>query len=59
NLSPVEIIEKGFTEADVHRVIHLIKVNEYKRRQSPPGIRVTQCDFGTTWRHPITNKFEQ
>ncbi|MEZ5634621.1 hypothetical protein [Nitrosomonas sp.] len=30
-----------------------------KRRQSPPGIRVTQCDFGTTWRHPITNGFEQ
>lgn len=59
NLSPVEIIEKGFSEADVHRVIHLIKINEYKRRQSPPGIRVTQCDFGTTWRHPITNGFEE
>ena len=59
NLTPVEIIEKGFSEADVHRVIHLIKVNEYKRRQSPPGIRVTQCDFGTTWRHPVTNGFEE
>ena len=59
NLTSAEIIEKGFNEDDVHRVIHLIKVNEYKRRQSPPGIRVTQCDFGTTWRHPITNKFEE
>lgn len=58
NLSAAEIIEKGFSEADVHRVIHLIKVNEYKRRQSPPGIRITQCDFGTTWRYPITNAFE-
>ncbi|MCB1983958.1 MAG: NAD+ synthase [Burkholderiales bacterium] len=59
NLTPAEIIEKGFSETDVHRVIHLIKINEYKRRQSPPGIRVTQCDFGTTWRHPITNGFEE
>ncbi|MCB1935218.1 MAG: NAD+ synthase [Nitrosomonas sp.] len=59
NLSPTEIIERGYSETDVHRVIHLIKINEYKRRQSPPGIRVTQCDFGTTWRHPITNGFEE
>lgn len=59
NLSPAEIIEKGFDEADIQRIIHLIKLNEYKRRQGPPGIRVTQCDFGTTWRHPITNGFEQ
>ena len=58
NLSAAEIVEKGFSETDVHRVIHLIKINEYKRRQSPPGIRVTQCDFGTTWRHPMTNAFE-
>jgi NAD+ synthase (glutamine-hydrolysing) len=58
NLSAAEIIDKGFSEADVQRVIHLIKINEYKRRQSPPGIRVTQCDFGTTWRHPLTNAFE-
>ncbi len=59
NLSLAEIIEKGFNETDVQRVIGLIKTNEYKRRQSPPGIRVTQCDFGTTWRYPITNGFEQ
>ncbi|SEM72374.1 NAD+ synthase [Nitrosomonas marina] len=59
NLSSAEIIEKGFSETDVHRVIHLIKINEYKRRQSPPGIRITQCDFGTTWRYPITNGFEE
>lgn len=58
NLSAAEIIDKGFSEADVQRVIHLIKANEYKRRQSPPGIRVTQCDFGTTWRQPLTNMFE-
>ncbi|PTN11171.1 NAD+ synthase [Nitrosomonas aestuarii] len=59
NLSPAEIIEKGFNETDVQRIIQLIKLNEYKRRQAPPGIRITQCDFGTTWRHPITNGFEQ
>ncbi len=59
NLSPEEIIERGYSEENVYRVIHLIKINEYKRFQAPPGIRVTQCDFGTTWRHPITNRFEQ
>jgi len=58
NLSAAEIIGKGFSEVDVQRVIHLIRINEYKRRQSPPGIRVTRCDFGTTWRHPLTNAFE-
>ncbi len=59
NLSSAEIIDKGFNEADVQRVIDLIKMNEYKRYQAPPGVRVTQCDFGITWRHPITNGFKQ
>lgn len=59
DLSPVEIVEKGYSEEDVRRIIHLIKTNEYKRRQTPVGIRVTQCDFGTTWRYPITSGFNQ
>ena len=52
-----EIIAAGFTPADVERVTHLIKVNEYKRRQSPVGIRITHRAFGRDWRYPITSKF--
>jgi len=52
-----EIIAAGFAEADVQRVTHLIKVNEYKRRQSPVGIRITHRSFGKDWRYPITSKF--
>lgn len=59
NSSPAEIIDKGYSEKDVYRIIDLIKRNEYKRRQAPVGIRVTQCDFGTTWRYPITSGFNQ
>ena len=52
-----EIIAAGFAPADVERVTHLIKVNEYKRRQSPVGIRITHRAFGRDWRYPITSKF--
>jgi NAD+ synthase (glutamine-hydrolysing) len=51
------IIAAGFAVADVERVTRLIKINEYKRRQSPVGIRVTHRSFGKDWRYPITNKF--
>jgi NAD+ synthase (glutamine-hydrolysing) len=52
-----EIIAAGFERADVERVTRLIKINEYKRRQAPPGIRVTHRSFGKDWRYPITSKF--
>jgi NAD+ synthase (glutamine-hydrolysing) len=52
-----EIIAAGFAQADVERVTRLIKINEYKRRQAPPGIRVTHRSFGKDWRYPITSKF--
>jgi NAD+ synthase (glutamine-hydrolysing) len=52
-----QIIAAGFAPADVERVTWLIKINEYKRRQSPVGIRVTHRSFGKDWRYPITNKF--
>ena len=52
-----EIIDAGFDPADVERVTRLIKVNEYKRRQSPVGIRITHRAFGRDWRYPITSKF--
>jgi NAD+ synthase (glutamine-hydrolysing) len=51
------IIAAGYAAADVERVTRLIKINEYKRRQSPVGIRVTHRSFGKDWRYPITSKF--
>jgi NAD+ synthase (glutamine-hydrolysing) len=52
-----EIVAAGFARADVERVTWLIKVNEYKRRQAPIGIRITHRAFGRDWRYPITSKF--
>jgi len=52
-----DIISAGFVRAEVEKVTRLIKINEYKRRQSPVGIRVTHRSFGKDWRYPITNKF--
>lgn len=51
------LVASGFDRADVERVTSLIKINEYKRRQSPVGIRVTHRSFGKDWRYPITNRF--
>jgi len=51
------IVAAGFERTDVERVTHLIKVNEYKRRQAPVGIRITHRSFGKDWRYPITSKF--
>jgi NAD+ synthase (glutamine-hydrolysing) len=53
------IVASGIAAADVERVTRLIKLNEYKRRQAPIGIRVTHRSFGKDWRYPITNKFRQ
>ena len=57
DLSPREIIAKGYSEADVRRVVRLLRISEYKRRQSPVGIRVTHRGFGKDWRYPITNRY--
>jgi NAD+ synthase (glutamine-hydrolysing) len=51
------IVAAGFPPADVERVTRLIKLNEYKRRQAPVGIRITHRAFGRDWRYPITSKF--
>jgi len=52
-----EIVAQGYARADVEKVTRLIKINEYKRRQAPVGIRVTHRSFGKDWRYPITNRF--
>ncbi len=57
NLTPEEIIQHGFAPETVSKVIQLIKRNEYKRRQSAPGIKISPIAFGKDWRYPITNGF--
>jgi NAD+ synthetase len=55
--SPREISARGYSEADVRKVVGMLKRNEYKRRQAPVGIRVTQRGFGKDWRYPITSQY--
>ncbi len=57
NCSVSEILAAGYAQADVTRVVRLIRINEYKRRQAPVGIRVTHRAFGRDWRYPITSKY--
>lgn len=54
-----EIVAAGYAQADVQRVTRLIKINEYKRRQAPVGIRVTHRAFGRDWLYPITSRFNE
>ena len=56
--SPRQIIARGFPEAEVRRTVAMLKRNEYKRRQSPVGIRVTKRGFGRDWRYPITSRYQ-
>ncbi len=55
--SPREIVAAGYAEADVRRVVGMLKKTEYKRRQSPVGIRVSRRGFGKDWRYPITSRY--
>jgi len=57
NQSIAEIVAAGFDPDSVEKVTRLIKLNEYKRRQAPPGVRVTTRAFGRDWRYPITSQF--
>jgi NAD+ synthase/NAD+ synthase (glutamine-hydrolysing) len=56
--SPRQIIAAGFPADEVRRVVSMLKRNEYKRRQAPVGIRVTQRGFGRDWRYPITSRYQ-
>jgi len=58
NLSIVEIIAQGYGEADVRRVVRLIQLSEYKRRQSATGVRITERSYGKDWRYPITVRYQ-
>ncbi|MDH3621288.1 MAG: NAD+ synthase [Gammaproteobacteria bacterium] len=57
DLSVAEIAERGFDRDVVIRVLEMVKRNEYKRRQAPPGIRISSRAFGRDWRYPITSGY--
>lgn len=59
DLSVDQIIARGYPAATVNRVIKMIDRAEYKRRQSPPGPRITPRAFGKDWRIPITNWYNK
>ncbi len=59
DLSVDEICAKGFERTTVVRVLDLVKRNEYKRRQAPPGVRVSRRAFGRDWRYPITSGYRR
>jgi len=58
NLSVDEIAARGFDRAIVGRVLEMVKRNEYKRRQAPPGVRISHRAFGRDWRYPITSGYK-
>lgn len=55
--SVADIVSRGFDEQTVRRVVRMVDRNEYKRRQSPPGLKITARAFGKDWRLPITNHY--
>ncbi|MGI9202567.1 MAG: NAD+ synthase [Woeseiaceae bacterium] len=57
DMSVAEIVASGFDKDVVVHVLELVKRNEYKRRQAPPGIRVSSRAFGRDWRYPITSRY--
>jgi NAD+ synthetase len=57
--SPGEIVQSGFDAATVHRVARLIDLNEYKRRQAAPGLKVTSKAFGVGRRIPIAQRYRE
>ncbi|MCK5076405.1 MAG: NAD+ synthase, partial [Calditrichia bacterium] len=54
-----EIIEGGIDRNIVEKVVSMINTNEYKRRQSAPGIKITPRSFGKDRRMPITNRYKE
>lgn len=58
DLSVAEITARGFERDVVVRILELVKRNEYKRRQAPPGIRISGRAFGRDWRYPITSGYK-
>jgi NAD+ synthase (glutamine-hydrolysing) len=57
DLSVMEIVKRGFDKILVTSILEMVKRNEYKRRQAPPGIRISNRAFGRDWRYPITSGY--
>ncbi|MGD9110534.1 MAG: hypothetical protein PVG93_06295, partial [Phycisphaerales bacterium] len=55
--SPRQLIEAGLPKEVVLRTVRMVDRNEYKRRQSPPGVKITPKAFGRDRRLPITNRY--
>jgi NAD+ synthase (glutamine-hydrolysing) len=58
DLDAVELVHRGLPAEDVERVIRMVDRSEYKRRQAPPGIKISARAFGRDRRLPITNRYE-
>jgi NAD+ synthase (glutamine-hydrolysing) len=59
NQSAAQIVAAGFERAAVEQIVRLIRINEYKRKQSPPGPRITSRAYGRDWRYPLSNGFRE
>src|SRR5690606_18687945 len=59
NLPVERIVAAGLPRDAVEQVVRLVRISEYKRRQSPVGVRVTDRAFGRDWRYPITSGFRE
>jgi NAD+ synthase (glutamine-hydrolysing) len=57
DLSVEQICARGFDRSVVIQVLEMVKRNEYKRRQAPPGVRISGRAFGRDWRYPITSGY--
>ncbi len=57
DLSVMEIVKRGYDKILVTSILEMVKRNEYKRRQAPPGIRISNRAFGRDWRYPITSGY--
>ena len=58
DLSADEIVSQGYKLSLVQKIIKLVDLNEYKRRQAPPGVKITARAFGKDRRFPITNSYK-
>jgi len=57
DVSAQDIVQMGFDEDTVRKIIRMVDMNEYKRRQAPPGVKITQRAYGRDRRYPMTNRF--
>ena len=57
NLSYTQLVNFGYPHDAVKKVLNLVRISEFKRRQSAPGARITKSSFGRDWRYPVSNRF--